>query len=241
MTLDWRRIESREGDLRLGAPGRRARGVARAGHRADPRALGNARVGERRPRRERAAALGGRLRRVRAGGGDALLVGPPVDRLERAEPAALARARLARALRDAAAQPRRRRDQERHPVRDDRRRRDRSARWQGRYLAGRLHPRHGPRGSAPRRLRAPPAPALAGRVAVQGRLRPLHDDLDGEPRAPADRDPPGVRSADAHLADGARLPDEPARQDPRRPLGNPGAATSRRRNAARTLRRASTC
>ena len=55
-------------------------------------------------------------------------MGAPLDRLERAEPAPLAAPALAGGLRHEAAEPRRRRDQERHPQGVDRRRRDRSPR-----------------------------------------------------------------------------------------------------------------
>ena len=79
-----------------------------------------------------------------------------------------------------------------------------------------------------------PAPALAGRDAVDRRLRAVHDDHDGDARAAPRRDAQGVRPADARLAHRARLPDEPARPHPRRHLGAAGAVG--RRGAAPRLR-----
>ena len=123
----------------------------------------------------------------------------------------------------------------------DRRRRDRSARRERWDVAGRLHPRHGSRGRASRRVRPPSAPALSRGDAVHRRLRRGADDQHGHPRPARRRDASGLRAAHAHLADRARVPDEPAGPDPRRDLGEAG--TVRRRGAAaRVPRRAgSTC
>ena len=109
----------------------------------------------------------------------------------------------------------------------------------GRDVAGRLHPGHGTRRRATRRVRAPPAPALARRDAVHRGLRPVHDDLDGDAGAAPQGDPRGVRLAHADLADRARLPDEPSRPHPRGVVGHGRRAPSPRRSGARTPRAAS--
>ena len=118
-------------DVRLGARGCAAAGVAPGGPDAAGQHLGHAGVGERRPRWERATELGGRVRVIRPGSGGAVPVGASMDRVERAEPAPVALAAVADPLRHATPQPRGDRDQGRHPAGVDRRRRDRAARGPG--------------------------------------------------------------------------------------------------------------
>ena len=89
------------------------------------------------------------------------------------------------------------------------------ARRKRRRLTRRLDSRHGARPCEVRRLRAPPVPRVAVRDAVQRRLQELPVDHDGD-----DQEAPHPRQAplrvEADLADGVRLPDEPARHVPRR-------------------------
>ena len=101
--------------------------------------------------------------RVRRRRGRALPLRPPLDDLERAEPAALALDGLAGAVRDPPAQPGVCRDPRCVAGRRGRRRRHGSARRHGRDLAGRVHPRDGPSRRPPRRLRPPSVRALARR------------------------------------------------------------------------------
>ena len=86
---------------------------------------------------------------------------------------------------------------------------------QRRRLTRRLDSRHGARTREVRRLRPPPVPRVAVRDAVQRRLQELPVDHDGD-----DQEAPHPRQArlrvEADLADGVRLPDEPARHVPRR-------------------------
>ena len=113
------------------------------------------------------------------------------------------------------------------PRREGRRRRHRSARFDRRRLAGRLDPRHGRRERAPGRVRAQPVSAQPPRDALDRRLRPLRDDHDVDARAAAARGVARLRLAHADLADGVRLPDEPAGSRSRRLQGAPGPLRGR--------------
>ena len=176
------------------------------------------------------------VRRLRARRGDSLPLGEAVARLERAEPGALAAPDDAGGLRAPDSQPGLRRDPRGDPGRQGGRRRHGAARLDRRRLAGRLDPRHAQRRRPARRLRAPPVSVEHPRDAVHRRLRPLHDDHDGDARAAPLRGRPRVR-AEADLADRVRLPDGPLRRQP----AAPGRADRRVRPPGRTRRRASTC
>ena len=182
-----------------------------------------------------------RLRGLRRRDRAPLPVGPRLDDLERAEPAALAEPGLGADVRGAAAQPGLRRAQGREPQQPGRRRRHRPARERRRHVPGRLHPRDACGAGAARRLRAPSvSDAAAHRDADERRLRPLHHDHDGDARPARPRGSPRM-AREAHLADRVRLPDEPARPDARRVQRRPRRGTSPRRRRRSTRPRASTC
>ena len=86
---------------------------------------------------------------------------------------------------------------------------------------------YGTRRRAARRVRTPPALALACRDADERRVRPVLDDHDGDPRTAPARDERRIRPANACLADRARVPDEPTRSRARRHVGASGAVPRR--------------
>ena len=126
VTFDWRRIEPQQGAFDWTRADAWLEALRAQGIEPLVALWGTPRLGKRRRRPERAAAFGGDVRAVRAGGGGAIPVGSALGRLERAEPAALAAAAVADGVRHEAAQSRRRRDQvrrsRRHPSRAARRR-----------------------------------------------------------------------------------------------------------------------
>ena len=171
-----------------------------------------------------------RLRPLRDRRRAALSVGSTLADLERAEQASLAQADEGGHLRPASAQPRVRGDPRRVASCSGRRRRDRSQGRGGRRLTRHLGPRHGRRPREARRLRPPPLPLDAVRDAVQRRLQELPVDHDGD-----DQEAPHPRQAplrvEADLADGVRLPDEPAGHVPGRDAQAAGDKSQPRRDA----------
>src|SRR6478735_1524059 len=111
------------------------------------------------------------------------------------------------------------------------RRGDRTARVDRRRVARRLDRRHEESARTARRVRAQPVSAATGRDADGRRVRPLHDDHDGDAAAPPERGAARVRHAHAHLADGVRLPDESAGPAARRLPRDRGAVHGGRRAA----------
>ena len=110
VTLDWREIEAAQGTYEWDRDGMLLDALRGSGIEPRRGALGDTRLGERRRRAQRPAPVGSHVRVVRAGCRRALPVGAPLDRVERAEPAPLARASLADDVRDASSStPRRRR------------------------------------------------------------------------------------------------------------------------------------
>ena len=240
VTLDWSTIERTRGKSELVAFGCAPPRSARPRHRAGRDAVRNAALGERRSRLQLGAEERLDVGELRPPDRAALSVRPPLARLERAEPAALAPPDHPAGLRAEAPQPRIRGAPQRAPERARRRRRHRSARLDRRRVTRRLDRRDARRGSPARRVRAQPVRAPARRDAVDRRLRALRDDHDGDARAAAHERLARV-GPEANLADGVRLPDEPARPLPRRLEGDAGALSSPRPRSARTRRRASTC
>ena len=113
--------DPRDRSISVGAGRRGAHGPEQARRPGGRHARRHARLGERRPGPEPAAAGRHGVRRLRVRRGEPVPVRPSLDDLERAEPGALAEPRLAEGLRRPAAQPRLRRDQGREPVRARRR------------------------------------------------------------------------------------------------------------------------
>ena len=201
--------------------------------RADARrdAARDAGVGEQRQGTELRAGAAARLPRVRARGRGALPVGSLLADLERAEPSALAEADEGVDLRRSMCSTPATRG---------------STRCCAHALVGGgvTAPRGGLGGVAPvtwlrgmarahaqaRRVRPQPVPAAAGRDAVGARLPLLPEHHDGD--AAEALDPrPALLGAEAGLADGVRLPDEPARPVPRRVAAAAGDAAQPRRDA----------
>ena len=104
---------------------------------------------------------------------------------------------------------------------------DCSTRLNRRRLACRLDPGHGDRGCTPGRVRAQSVSTQSPRDTVIRRLRALRDDHDVDARPIAARGVACFRLAEADLADGVRLPDEPARSRARRLEGVPGPLCQR--------------
>ena len=165
-----------------------------------------------------------RLRELRVRRVQALPVGPSLDRMERAEHRGLLAAGLADALREAAAQSGVRpaapgKSQERR-----RRRRDLTARDRERDVADGLHAGHAGGARSARRVCREPVPVVEARDAVLESVLVVPDVDDGAAAAdPLARDR-ALRTQQAALADGVRLPDESARPAHRRLPGTPGAA-----------------
>ena len=226
--------------LRLAHDGHRPGRAARPRHPAPPDALRHAGLGERLRTAERPAPERRRLRALRRRRGCAVPVGARLVDLERAEPDAVPAPGEPARLRHQTAEPGLSRDPRADPRRPGRGGRDRAAGEHRRPLAGRVDPWDARRRRAPRRLRPPSVPDLPQRDPLERRLRPLRDDHDGHARAAAPRGPARV-AGEARLADGVRLPDEPARPVPRRLASGPGARISARARSARTAPRASTC
>ena len=141
-----------------------------------------------------------------------------------------------------AAEPRLRGDPPRDARRQGRRRRDCAARLDRRRLARRLDPRHGAR----RRRGWTHTRTIPIRCGRSKRLRPAAATTARRSRwrrssGSSARSGKPIRLANADLADGVRLPDEPARPAPRRLQGAAGALRQRRRRSARTPPGTSTC
>ena len=172
-------------------------------------------MGERGTRAELRTAAPSRLPPLRDRRRQALPLGSLLADLERAEQAPLAQADEVGDLRPASAQPCVRGDPCRAATRPRRRRGDGAQGRGGGRRTRHLGPRHGCRPREVRRLRPPPIPLDAIRDAVQRRLPELPLDHDGD-----DQEAPHPRQAllrvEADLADGVRLPDEPARHVPGR-------------------------
>ena len=200
---DWRRAD--RGSARASPP--------RSDARAHPRR--HAGVGERGARAAVRSAAAPGLPPLRDRRRPSLSVGSLLADLERAEQAPLAQADESGDLRPASAQPRVRGDPRGAAACSGRRRRDRAEGGGGRRLTRHLGARHGRRPSEVRRLRAPPLPLDAVGDPVQRRLQELPVDHDGD-----DQEAPHPRQAllrfEADLADGVRLPDEPAGHVPGR-------------------------
>ena len=194
----------------LGERGRGSRRTERPRDRTGRDALRRSALGKRRPCSELGAEVGLDLRGVRRRGREPLpwvklwLVWNEPNQRRWLRPTT-PQTYVTKLLNPAYA-----RNPQRDPGREGRRRRHRSTRLDRRRLPGRLDPRYGRRGRAPGCLRAQPVSAQALRDTLDRRLRALRDDHDVDARAAAARGVARLRPAQADLADGVRLPDEPA-------------------------------
>ena len=128
----------------------------------------------------------------------------------------------------------------RRPGGEGRRRRHGPARLDRRRVSHRLDHRHASRRRAPRRVRAQPLSARseAGDAAARTRVQVMHDGHDGDAQ-PTRATRRAVLPARADLAHRVRLPEQPARSDPRRHARTAGALRlrGRIRRVPRTPRR----
>ncbi len=170
--------------------------------------LRDATMGERRSGSELGADGRPAVRRLRACNGDALLVGSPVEHLERAEQAAVASPDVGGHVRPEAPEPGVRADPRRDRRGARRWRHDRATGRHRRRVAGRVDQGHGFVATEARRLRPPSLPRTPpARDPVGTGVPDLRDHRDGGPRAPRHARPPAAR-AQADLAHRVRLPDE---------------------------------
>ena len=215
------------------------RGLRRHGIQPLVTLFGTPRVGERRASAELGADRRRAVRRLRACSGDALLVGSPVDHLERAEQAAVAPPDVGGYLRPEAPEPGVCADPRRDPCGACRRRHDRATGRDRRRVAGRLDQGDGVVATEARRLRPPSLPRTPPARDTMGTGVPdLRDDRDGRSRTTRDARPPAARPQ-ADLAHRVRLPDESSGHVSRRLPDHTCAARRECRTAgrARPLRR----
>ncbi len=224
--------------LRVGRRGRGPPGSARARHPAGRDAVRDAEVGERRPqaeRRPRRPRERSRTSRTRRRSATRSCAGGRcgTSRINACRWRRRRRASTSTRLLNPAYVV----DPSREPPRARRRRSHGASRQHRRRRSARVGSRDEGCAREDRRVRAQPVPdAPEHRVAVEGRVRDVRRDLDGEPRPPARRGAQGLRPQ-ADLADGVRLPDESAGPVARRQARESRPRTSARRRCARTRRR----